>query len=744
MSECFGRICHDFSFSSHTAKISFKAALATCLSIYLSLLLNFQDPFFAGFGCFLMLLPSSAAVLERAYQAVIGAIFGGGLGYFILGFFINDHFLFTLGIFATISVFSYLMSMTKNSFFWYYALVNLLLVAISGAVNPASSLDVMFFRIANVTLGIFCYVLVAVIVFPDFTEKGFQKKFRKIHKEVYLLVSDVLRQYLSGEYSEVPTMAKMDMLVKELAVLEEQLDELKKEERIFGVSNMHFDIRLVDLKKIATDLRDFYEYASSAEHRNCSFQRNFTANIKNVISIAESAASFDYSHRHPYAIRLLSLLAGFDSGKEKELYQGKKDEYRSEDVLIFLECLLLCKSLIPMEHHAAISRNDDLGTACNTEDFQDDDCAHVNLHLFGRKIFSMDLMLAKFAMKSALAVITDFWLYFWFEIPGSPTTIAISAITVTRPDIITTRHRSILRIAGCLAGVMLSFAFLAFGIQTTEIMFACLFIVAFISGLIWIGDTGIAYFGYQMIIAFMFSVIPDSMPALDVTEPTQRAVAIALGVIVAWFVMTFVFPENLPRDFFRRFRKIRDRLKGNLSTIANTFSSHNGDVKPVSANFAVEKYNSLLSFLMIVKEHREISPEDAEDIRLFVIGCIKIHRELDNMSRTGRDVVEYLKSVDPDFCKNIMCVVSDAICLENGVEKSVLKTRMEEISESISRFEKIQRDKKLLFEKDTDFKAEVAHVLLSLKRMLDYSRSLIAIIPREAEAPQTFSAFSFK
>ena len=749
MSGSFGKVCHEFSFSSQASRLSLKAALATCLSIYISLHLNFQDPFFAGFGCFLMLLPSSSAVLTRAFESIKGAVFGGILGYFILGIFINDHFAFTLAIFAIVSLFSYLMSAKRNSFFWYYALVNLLLAAIAGAVDPSTAIDIAFFRIANVILGIFCYVVVAVIVFPDFKEKDTHTKFKKAHNEVHLSVADVLRQYGAGEYSEDATFAKMDLIDKALSELGEQVGELKNEERIFGASKLDLDIRLLDLKRIASASRGFYENASSIESRKFTFQKNFTGAIEKVISLLEAAADFDYSYRHPHAIGLLSLLSGFNSGQEKKTYSNIKDEFQPEDVLLFLECLRLCKSLVPIDHHIADSASDCGGRslikmklprkehakAVNTNgsfkgksdcvkpssggSVLDEDDERLNFTFFGHKLFSIDLMLAKFSMKAGLAVIADFWIYFWFEIPGSATTIAISAITVTRPDIISTRHRSILRIAGCFAGVLCAFVFLAFGIQTTEIMFACLFIVAFISGLIWIADERIAYFGYQLLIAYMFSVIPNSMPAVDVTEPTQRAVGIAIGVLVAWLVMTFVFPENLPGDFFRLFRKTKERLKRNLLSVAIIYMPQCGDTKTVSANFSVEEYNSLLSLLTIVKEHGEINKDGAENIRLLIIDCLRIHRELDSISEVGSELVEYLVAVDPDLCKDILTLVSDVICLENGLEQMTLESRANELSDRISGFEKKQREKKLLTGKSIDFRSEVAHLLLSLRRMLD-------------------------
>jgi uncharacterized membrane protein YgaE (UPF0421/DUF939 family) len=666
-----------------------------------------------------MLLPSSSAVLTRAFESIKGAVFGGVLGYLILGIFINDHFAFTLAIFAIVSLFSYLMSARRNSFFWYYALVNLLLAAIAGAVDPSAAIDIAFFRIANVILGIFCYVLVAVIVFPDFKEKEINAEFKKAHNEVHLSVADVLRQYGAGEYSEDATFAKMDLTDKALSELVAQVGELKNEERIFGASKLDLDIRLLDLKRIACASRGFYENASSIENRNCLFQKNFADPIQKIISLLEAAADFDYNYRHPHAIMLLSVLSGFNSGQEKKTYSDIKDEFQTEDVLIFLECLRLCKSLVPMEHNIADSGKSDCVNTSTGVSFLDEDEERLNFIFSGRKLFSIDLMLAKFSMKAGLAVIADFWIYFWFEIPGSATTIAISAITVTRPDIISTRHRSILRIAGCFAGVLFAFVFLAFGIQTTEIMFACLFIVAFISGLIWIADERVAYFGYQLLIAYMFSVIPNSMPAVDVTEPTQRAVGIAIGVLVAWLVMTFVFPENLPGDFFRIFRKTRDRLRGNLLSVASIYMPQCGDTKTVSANFAIEEYDSLLSLLTIVKEHGEISKDCAENIRLLIIDCLRIHRELDSISEVGSELVEYLVAVDPDLCKDILTLVSDVICLENGLEQMTLESRANELSDRISGFEKKQREKKLLTGKSIDFRSEVAHLLLSLRRMLD-------------------------
>ena len=728
MSDGLGKVFRDFSFSSQASKLSLKAAAATCLSVFLALLLNFQDPFFAGFGCFLMLLPNSGAVYTRAVQSTKGAIFGGFLGYFILGMSINDHFAFTIAIFLATAFFSYIMSVRKStSFFWYYALVNLLLAALAGAIDPANALDAAFFRVVNVTLGIFCYFLVAVMIFPDFAEDSFLKKLEDTHSSIFRCVSDVLRQYFSGKYLESDTCAKIVSIEKKLSDMGDQIDDLKTEERILGASKFHYDIRLRNLRNITASIREFYEISILEEHRKCCFQKNFADFFENVIAVVDSASDFKYDHEHPYAGKLSPLLANFDSGKEKEIYFGKASEYETEDILLMLESLHFCKSLVQEEHTLPDAGKVNTGNPRVKEEpaWEDDDS--VSFGLFGRKFFSIDLMVAKFSLKCALAVIADFWIYFWFEIPGSATAVAISAITVTRPDIILTRHRIMLRMTGCLAGVLCAFIFLAFGVQTTIVMFAWLFIMGYFSGLIWCGEVGIAYIGFQALIAYMISVIPDLAPANDVTEPVQRAVAIVIGVLVAWLVMSFVYPDNLSRIFYSRLKKRRDSLKGDLLAIADRFMSRGGKETTASANFAIEDYNCLFSLLLTIKGHMEMDSDDVGAARLFIEDCISIHRELESISGIGRDVIKYVSGIDPDLGDGILSFASDAITPENDLDASELEKRAAELSCKISQLIKTQREKKLLYGKEMDFKVMVAHLLLSFVRITDYSKTIIPL-----------------
>jgi hypothetical protein len=258
-------------------------------------------------------------------------------------------------------------------------------------------------------------------------------------------------------------------------------------------------------------------------------------------------------------------------------------------------------------------------------------------------------------------------------------------------------------------------------------MFASLFIMAFISGLIWCGDVSIAYFGFQVLLAFMFSVIPDLAPATDVTEPVQRAVAITIGVIAAWMVMSFVFPDDLVEILYARLRKSRDRLKNAMLSVAERFTACGEKGSAPAANFAIEDYNPIFSLLLTIRGHTEISECDAGRVRLFLLDCMKIQRETESISALGKDCAEYVLGIDPGLCRLVLNMLADVLSPENGIPVCDLEKRIGELSERISQFEKTQREKRLMYEKSMDFKVSVAHFLLSLRRMLEYARSMLGV-----------------
>ncbi|HCE42257.1 MAG TPA: hypothetical protein DET40_01755 [Lentisphaeria bacterium] len=722
-------IFSEFSFASLRFRVAVKTAAATCLAIFLALWLEFKDPYFAGFAAMLMLHSNSAVTLKKAFHGCLGVILGGLCGYLAVGIFVNDHFAFTICLFVATALFSYLTNRHPSlSFAWYYASVNFILVAVTGAVQCSEAIDITFFRVANTLLGIFCYVLIAVLLFPEFGHDEFVLKLDRLRKKLCATFSCLMVRYASGLEMDAPAGEMLLENMGSIRSLEEELSDIQAESRIFdgtAAASGSFLLRSRDcVEKLGTFLESARASGTSPE-----FQKLFGPSFERIIVAANSfsAAKFDVENKGAIDSSLQEIsiaLEEIESGNLKSRYLESKDAYQIEDVLLFLDSLRCIRTFLGT--HSEKYSNVSARSTCEMESLEPraEDPDIIRIGIAGHRHLVIDWILARFSLKSALAVISDFWAYFWLEIPGSATTIAISAITVTKPDVLMTRHRSILRFSGCLVGAACAFVFLAFNVQTTIVMFIWLFVLTCVFAMIWGGRPGIAYLGFQAELAFLLSVIPGAAPAVDVEEPTQRIVAILLGVAIAWFVFAFVYPEDILDSFWTKFRRLRTSLAKILRDVTEPVML-SGGVLELRKVAPLEEYESLHANIALLRQHAEMPPRDTVDLDDFISAMDSFHRDARTILLFDKEVLEYFISANPGLAGELFSIGAGILAASDVKGRDALSIRISNLSERLSGFEKYQREKNLLGDKDFDFREETAALLLCIRRMTSSARRML-------------------
>ncbi len=702
-----------YSIDSSVSKLSAKAAIATCLATYLSLALNFQEPFFAGFASFLMLLPGSGAVLTRAIQGIAGSIIGAIIGYFALGFTVNDHFAFSISVCLFVSIFSYLMSVrTKTSFFWYYALVNLILASMSGAIAPSTVFEIAFFRVINTCLGILCHLLVCVLILPDFTEDKMDASLKELRSKIFFFASTLAKNYLSGSFTSTDLSDRIEELELKIKDIQLELDNLKTESKFIGGSGLDHEAIFSGIQRSFRNLCEFRESLELFENKNPAFQKSFSSQIEGLASICEEEAENNSLLDKDLKKRIDSVLDGI-IGTMNEKARDSAPRSNPEDILLFCDFVRLFRG-ISGEMTACRSEN---RTGTNSEKSKDLFWIFMNpISETRRLIMSIDPMLCLASIKSAISVISVFWLFFWLEIPGSATTVAISAVTVARPDIILTRHRAILRLGGCLVGAFLAFVFLAFGVQTGATMFASLFIVAYFSGIIWGGDASIAYFGYQIYIAYILAVVPDLAPAPDVTEPVQRTVGLLLGVLVTWIVYSLVFPQNLSELPMEKLGELRRCLSLCLAKIADKLKAR-ASLQDACRPPSDAEFHELFSLIIMIRAHREIRSEDAANARRLAVNCFRIKKDLDSFLDCDQkeiDMVSNSSNEIPFRTASLSAKVLDS----NGGSDTSCENEARKIAGDLKEYLSKLEISAPSTDPASDFKFQFASIVLSLEKIL--------------------------
>lgn len=177
----------------------------------------------------------------------------------------------------------------------------------------------------------------------------------------------------------------------------------------------------------------------------------------------------------------------------------------------------------------------------------------------------------KFSLKVCGAVLICYFTYRILNWPEISTAL-VTCFFVALNSVEETLHKASLRIAGALSGGLLGiFAILWIMPYLTDFgQFLCLiFFGAFIAGWFSSGSERIAYFGWQLALAFFLSVLsgPENLynigPTLDMQTARDRVVGIILGNVVMACVFLTVWPVSIATNL----RAALDRARNTLADL---------------------------------------------------------------------------------------------------------------------------------------------------------------------------------
>jgi len=167
-----------------------------------------------------------------------------------------------------------------------------------------------------------------------------------------------------------------------------------------------------------------------------------------------------------------------------------------------------------------------------------------------------------YALKTTAAAMFCYFLYSLLDWPGIHTcflTCYIVSLGTTAESV----EKLTLRILGCLIGAAAGYATMIFLIPSLTSITGLMVVVfagALAAGYVSAGSERISYAGFQFAFAFFLCVIQGSSPAFDLSTARDRVIGILLGNVVAYLVLTNLWPVSVGKRIDPAFAALLRRL----------------------------------------------------------------------------------------------------------------------------------------------------------------------------------------
>jgi multidrug resistance protein MdtO len=187
---------------------------------------------------------------------------------------------------------------------------------------------------------------------------------------------------------------------------------------------------------------------------------------------------------------------------------------------------------------------------------------------------------ARFSLRTLLSVLICYVFYNAVKWPGIHT-IMLTCLIVALPSLGASSRQGVLRLSGALIGSALALGMVSFVIphldSITGLLLMSLPVIA-LGAWISAGSERSGYAGIQIMFTFTLALLVSFAPPSDLTEIRDRIVGILLGVGVAIFVQTVLWPEGegdaLRLQLSSVLREIATLARANAATLLANSGGH--------------------------------------------------------------------------------------------------------------------------------------------------------------------------
>ena len=490
-----------FDWRSAQSKLAFRATTACILSLYVSMLIDSNEPYWAAISAYVVFLSNNAHSLDKCIQRVLSTL-AGAITAVIITHFLHETpllLVMTLWIIILIAIYQFWMAPRYN-YSWLLGGITLVLVAMSSwdASDGGTIISMAVARSLDICVGVVISYLIAIFM----SKNTHGTIVKTLNNDLYQQTLQFLTNYTQS-YKPISKTSLQDAyqaLTKTTELLLVKIDLL-----YIGRQKRHND-GLIRGRCATTAM--LIEYLHQIRP-TLDLQHRETQNLVSMLC-DEVKITMGFLFNRNSTLNIQSAYQNYLDNFKQHPPSSLQDNVSRYHINILQSMLCqLYKNLLT-----------------DTVSTSQPKAYHHKWH--------MQLRYSKHIIYGAMiyASVGIFFPAIWalYDSQGY-IQIAISVLALSHIDIEGARFKGFLRIAGCIAGAVGSIFLMGMSTDNFFIMLTLTFMGAFVFLYIHYGDAKISYFGMQATLVFFIVIMHSSMPDTSIQPGLTRASGITLAII---------------------------------------------------------------------------------------------------------------------------------------------------------------------------------------------------------------------
>src|SRR5499427_9758594 len=165
---------------SDRVRAAIKTALAMVIAYGIALSMDWSHPYWAGFSVAFCTLSTVDESINKGLLRLAGTLVGSFAALTLIALFPQDRWSFLASMSLFTGFCTFMMPGTPRWYFWYVAGFSVPLLAFAGGANGPNDFQTVILRTEETALGIMCYSLVWLLIWPTTTREVFEDAVRRL------------------------------------------------------------------------------------------------------------------------------------------------------------------------------------------------------------------------------------------------------------------------------------------------------------------------------------------------------------------------------------------------------------------------------------------------------------------------------------------------------------------------------------------------------------------------------------
>ncbi len=181
---------------STRSKEAIKTALAMTIAYGISLWMDWDKAYWAGFAVAVTSLATTGQSLNKGAMRMLGTLVTTVVALIFIALFAQDRWLFMLFLSLYVGFCTYMMGGAKNQYFWHVCGFVCVVICMDAGPDSKEAFETAMLRAQETGLGILVYSLVSILIWPITSRADFEAaacELLSIQKQLYRSYLDLMR-----------------------------------------------------------------------------------------------------------------------------------------------------------------------------------------------------------------------------------------------------------------------------------------------------------------------------------------------------------------------------------------------------------------------------------------------------------------------------------------------------------------------------------------------------------------------